>query len=947
MNLEIGQRFSHYEILERLGSGGMGVVYKAVDVRLKRTVALKLLLGRRGESEGEVRRFLREAESAAALNHPRIAQVYEVDEQDGIPFIAMEFLPGGSLRERISRKRPSLDELLQWSAEVAEALAEAHRHGIVHRDVKPTNILLDEGGHAKLADFGLAKRLPTAPEAATATRLTNAGVILGTPDYMSPEHALGREVGPPADVFSLGCVMHELVAERPPFERGSTIDTLHAVIHEPPPSLGQGGLPPRLSALLSMTLEKDPSSRPTARALSEELRGIAASWREVSEAPTVVGRKVTRPAHGGKRLVVPALVLAGVAATLAGWWWIERRPSLDFKERETVLIGGIVNTTGEAVLEGSLGTALQISLEQSTYVNVLSPERVRQALKRMRKSEDEKLNEALAREVCQREGARALLTGSVDRLGSQYLLTVRIVDPLTGSAVRTLTEQARTREEILPALDNLAQALRRALGESLGSIRGASLKLAEATTSSLEALNLFSEGAALQSRGRVDDARGLYQRALELDPEFARAYAGLATTYRSFGISYNDGLAERYFQEALKRLDRVGERERLEIQGLYHGVLGRYEEGARFYRLLIERYPTVDEYHLNLARQYAGLSRHQESITEYEEALRLNPRSARTLINLASAYGNLAQFPQQVRYLEQAFALEPEWETDDIQNHQYGWALLLTGQEARAYQAFEKMLAQGGAKKARGHRSLGILALYRGKIKEAGRELEQAAQVNEAAGSLNSSARDVLYLAEGLGQVGRQEEALRQLGRAVDLLEKRDYQPAWIGLRISVVYSRLGRSGEAARLIETLKKQAPSASRQYQVDLMRAEGELLLARGAAQEGVEAVRRAHASEASSLTQASLARALVRAGRREEALELYRELVDGRPLPWEGHVEWALAHWSLGRLYEEAGQTANARAAYLKLLEIWKDADPDLPPLLEVRRALGRLSPERAS
>ncbi|HJS73028.1 MAG TPA: serine/threonine-protein kinase, partial [Vicinamibacteria bacterium] len=194
MNLENGDRFSHYVIEERLGSGGMGVVYKAKDLRLKRTVALKLLL-RKQETEGELQRFLREAESAAALNHPRLAHVYEVDEQDGVLFIAMEYLSGGSLRERISRKRASMDELLQWGSEVAEALAEAHRHDIVHRDVKPANILLDAGGHAKLADFGLARRRPAH---ARESRLTTDGIILGTPNYMSPEHAMGLDVGPAA-----------------------------------------------------------------------------------------------------------------------------------------------------------------------------------------------------------------------------------------------------------------------------------------------------------------------------------------------------------------------------------------------------------------------------------------------------------------------------------------------------------------------------------------------------------------------------------------------------------------------------------------------------------------------------------------------------------------------------------------------------------------------------
>jgi serine/threonine protein kinase/tetratricopeptide (TPR) repeat protein len=938
-DLESGQRFSHYSILARLGSGGMGVIYKALDLNLKRTVALKLLLDKEGQSGSDVQRFLREAESAAALNHPRIAHVYEVAESDGIPFIAMEYLPGGSLRERTGAAPPSVEEALRWSCEIAEALAVAHRHGIVHRDIKPTNVLLDEEGHTKLADFGLAKRLPAASERKGDTGLTTAGVILGTPDYMSPEQALGENVGPPTDIFSLGCLIYELIADRPPFKRTTTIDTLHAVVHDAPPPLGGRNIPPELDPLLRGTLEKDPEKRPTAADLSRQLRGLVQSTPEASEAPTAVRRREGTRSSSRRRALVPALALAAVGIALLGWWWIGRSPPLDFKERETVMIGGIVNTTGETALEGSLQTALQISLEQSTYVNVLSPERVRQALKRMRRNGEEKLSEPAAREVCQREGARALLTGNIDRIGTRYVLTVRVVDPRTGSAVRTLTEQAPTREEILPALDLLARAVRQALGESLGSISQTSEKLAEVTTPSLEALQLFTEGAALQKDARLVEARALYERALELDPEFARAYAGLATTYRSMGFMTDDALAERYFQEALKRLEKVGERERLEIEGMYHGVMGRYENAVRLYQLLIERYPNDDEYHISLARQYVGLSRHQEAITEYEKALSLNPRSSGTLISMAASYGYLRQFRRQAAYLERAFAIEPNWETDETQNHQYGWALLLAGEEQGARQAFEKMLAQGGSKKARGHRSLGILALYRGEMKAAAEQLEQAAQVNDAFDTPGSSARDVLYLAEALALVERHEEALSQLAHAADFLERSGYQPAFVGLRISVGYSRLGRSDAAARLVETVREKSPSVN---QWDLIRAEGELLLSRGDAEDGVETLRRAYLASNEALTLASLGRALVLAGRREDAIEAYRELVSRPPLAWDGHVEWALAHLKLGKLYEERGDVASARAAYVKFLEIWKEGDSDLPPVLDARKAVERLS-----
>jgi tetratricopeptide (TPR) repeat protein len=625
-----------------------------------------------------------------------------------------------------------------------------------------------------------------------------------------------------------------------------------------------------------------------------------------------------------------------------GWMWSSgrRRPVLGFAERDLVLIGTVENTTSDRVLDGTLATALTISLEQSQYVTLLPPARVRGALLRMRRQPDAILTEDLAREICLREGARALLAGAVTSSGRGFLLTVRIIDPSTGASVGTTTARASSKDGVLDAVDRVASDVRVALGESLPSITKDSRRLAEATTSSLEALRDYTAALGFLAHEQRSEAEALLVRAIELDADFARAYATRAAMYRGYGIVRDTALAERYFQEALERLDHVTERERLEIQALYHGAMGRYEKAAGLYRLLLQRHPAVSEYHYFLGRQYQGLRRFAAAIPEYLEAIRLNPTSSEAFIRLANSYSSAKQHAQARTAWERAFALEPSWETEEIQNHQYGWTLVMVGDEDAARAAFAKMLTAGPFKRARGLRSFGLLALYRGQLSEAKQKLDEARAFNEKDYVL-SAARDRLYLAEALLLFGRAGDAIQELDRGALLLERIQQPSAFIYLRYAALYAMAGRTDAASRWLAHGRRYVTNDDAGERADLDRAEGELLLARGERVQALEAMQRANASGNGALTRSSLARVLRSTGRREEARQQYEEIVATDPEPWEGHVIWAVAHLALGELYEETGDVGRARATYAALAKAWEHADSDLPAVRTLRAAQKRI------
>lgn len=935
--LRTNEALSQYRVLEQAGAGGMSVVYKALDIKLDRHVALKFLPEKFAADRGALERFQREARAVAALDHPNICTIHSIAEDSGRPFIVMQWVDGQTLRQRIGKKPLPLDEVVDLGIQIADALEKVHAQGVIHRDIKPANLMVTPEGQAKILDFGIAKVRETERRAnhLEAPADTGTGMVVGTAGYMSPEQVLGQTLDSRSDLFSLGVVLYEMATGVEPFTGDTPGAISDQILHRTPPapSTLNEKVSPGLDRVIVKALEKTPEQRyQHASELSSDLADLGLRKRPIGSVD------VSRSWRHRRWLLAAAALLVGVAGAV---WWGMQGSALNFEPLDTVMLGNIHDSTGEEVLNGTIGRALRIALEQSRYVDVLPEARVSQALVARQKPAGAIASEDIAREICHGEGAKILIGASLAGAGGGYELGMRLVDCDTGRTVRTLREPVASRAQILAGVDRIARNLRLELGEPSRSLAVSQPKPDHATTSSLEAFKFFIDGNALIAKRNYVDARVLLKRAVEIDPEFAQAYASLGLTYApSRNVVDDSRQAEHYFQEALKRLDRVTERERLEIQASYHGAIGDEQKAASYCRLLVDAYPKVSRYRYNLASALRSLRLFAAAIREYEAFLRLEPNSPDTLINIAVSYSELEQLDQAAAYYEKAFAISPGFETDLIQNHQYGWLQVVRGEEDRARAFFNKMLGKSRVARARGHRSLGILALYHGRFAEARQHLEEASRFNDVSGVFDSAGRDLLYLGDALVLVGRTQEGVQQLDRARALFEKGSSERGAMST-LSNAYARAGQTSRAAKVLALLKMRARPGNFTDATLVFLSEGELALAQHATEESVEKLRRARAAVDATATQLALAEGLMRTGHKEEAIALYESVVAKRAPTYNGQVRWVLAHRDLGRLYDASGQTDKARSMYQKMLDLWADADPGLQPLEDVRRAIKRL------
>jgi len=989
----IGETISHYRVLSRLGAGGMGVVYEAEDTRLGRRVAIKFLPDEANANAEAVQRFLREARVVSSLNHPHICTLYDIGDPStparpgdaqpvgrsgqghhGQQFMVMELLDGQSLKDRVARGAMPLDDVLELGAQMADALDAAHAQGIVHRDIKPANLFITRRGTLKVLDFGVAKLSKAVrgqdhldSTIGATDQLTTMGTTIGTVSYMSPEQARGQEIDARSDVFSAGVVLYEMATGRLPFA-GATVATIFEGLltkPAPPPSQLQAGLPPEFDRIIDKALEKDRETRyQSAAELRADLkrlkRAAESGSTSVASAPIDVAPGFPDVASGFSRTVPaartakvvssPIMPLPPVAAAARGW----RRGMLvgaplvtvalvggfllyrsittpALTDKDTVVLSSVVNRTGDAMFDDTLGDALALQLRQSPFLNVVPDQQVQATLRLMGRDAMAPVTAELGREICQRAGGKALLGGTIAMLGTAYVVTLNAQDCVDGSMLAEEQVQASSKETVLAALGTAVSVFREKLGESLGSIQRYDAKIEEATTPSLEALKAYSQGLKTRRTTGDFDSVPFFRRAIELDPEFALAYARLGTVYSNLG--QNDE-ARKMTAKAYEFRAKVSEVERLYIEARYYSTVEvDVQKALDAYRVWLAAYPNDYTALANSALLLRQRGEVAESLRNQEAATRVAPDQPVAWQNLGDSYLSLGRFDEARKALDTALTLR---------NNAGARASLFALATLTADQALAdaQVAAVAGTREELDFMNVQIrAAAYAGKMQRASQLATEWRSRMEAASRRNQVGTSLAGLAIQEALVGLTDRARSRMQSAVDdeLLQSN-------ALDDRMVLAAILEDGATARAL------MPEAL----ADLRsQAAGSPTI--GVAERAIRAI--VALAEAKPAEVVQLLEPVTFTPENVDFVSMWTiakiQLKDW-PSAMKGLAAMTEDTWqrNLGtmkafalvetaRAHAQMGNSAEARKAYQAFFAFWKDADPDVPLLLQAHEEFGKL------
>jgi tetratricopeptide (TPR) repeat protein len=806
----VGQTLGHYRIVEKIGAGGMGEVYRARDEHLSRDVAIKVLPPGTLIDESARKHFHKEALILSQLNHPNVATIHDFDTQQGVDFLVMEYIPGITLSEKVAGRPLPEKEVLRLGVQLAEGLAAAHDHGVVHRDLKPSNLRLTGDGRLKILDFGLAKLVGPLSWTESTQSLGESQAVAGTLPYMAPEQLRGQACDARTDIYSAGAVLYEMVTGQRLFPGAQSGELVDAIFHREPTPAGK--VNPKVSlaleAVIGKALDKNPARRQqSARELLADLHALADPSSAVAPAAAIqwLGWLKWRMRRRYRALLVAGAFI--LAALLSMVWLSGRTPALAFAARDFVLIGDFENQTGDPVFDKSLTTAFTTSLGQSSYANIYSRLRIADSLKRMKKPAVDRIDEPLAQEIAVREGLKVIVLPSISGVGENYRVAASIRDVASGKDVKTEFVKAHGKDKVLDAVDTLSAAIRKDLGESLQTV-SQSKRLSSVTTQSLDALRQYSIATERALALQWDEAKVYLENALRIDPNFtaARASLGMMHVEQAMnGVPHFDGEeGKRLLSEAVKHVDGLTDREKYGILAFHARAVEKSPEHAIGYlKTLLALYPDDSVTHVSLGRTYLQMGRVPEALTEYKEAIRIDPRFVLAYANVGATYlYQMGDVASALPVCQKILQLDPgnAWAQDCL-----GWSYFAKNDLPQAQAAFEKAVAANPQATLSRYR-LAHTHRLQGHYQQA---IETLQQLQKADPSETSVFYDMGVVYERMGDRQKARESFTRYRRELETQWKKTLHEPGTQLALAATSARLGETERARQMLRKAMAKAP------------------------------------------------------------------------------------------------------------------------------------------